>query len=200
MQIATRNDPFRRGPLEILPLVELIERTIQAAHKGEITLSALHPKAMKHSGRAALRWTPSFIPGTLPSAEQSQPYTASALAQFLGHTHRSGVHVRATETIATALDLLELRERGVLSDAMLRSIGSGESALNTLSLRELTKALKTGQKSFQVKKGRTLRTFDVRGKTLFIEEVQDVPRATARHHHHHKATAVVAQKEVNYEF
>ena len=79
-----------------------------------------------------VRWTPSVQPGSKPSAD-SKPYTATLLCLYLGNAKNGKPH----RFVELALLLLELHERGEVTNGTLGAIFEGKTQDSARSLRKL---------------------------------------------------------------
>jgi hypothetical protein len=113
---------FRIRQNDILPAMRAVSKTVKDLAEGKIDPVLLAPKRPKQNH--AMRYAPSFVPSL--TVESGHPYTASALAAFLGSTVTAGRKNqrwrKASPVVEVALNLLELRERGEMSAEVLQRI------------------------------------------------------------------------------
>ena len=100
-----------RGDLPVV--LEAVSAAVRALAEGKIEIPAPDPK----TNASLIRYAPSYVPGKISStSEVEHPYTAAALASFLG-----GIYLKPSKegrvdpqnSVMTALGILELEERKI---------------------------------------------------------------------------------------
>jgi hypothetical protein len=106
---------MHRSGKSIKATIEAVEAIISAIHSGRLPA---HPTAGSIPLQS-VRWTPSYVMGLPAQNVESKPYTAGHLSTLLLGNARNK---RAHNVVGLALALLELKERGEITDGDLEDI------------------------------------------------------------------------------
>src|SRR5271169_2021594 len=102
---------MHRSGRSIKATIEVVEALVSAIHAGRLPA---HPTAGSIPLQS-VRWTPSYAQGFPAQSTESRPYTARHLNTLLGNARNERPH----SVVRLALALLELKERGEITDGDL---------------------------------------------------------------------------------
>jgi hypothetical protein len=126
--------------------METVKAVVQAFAEGKIKLKAV---SSGKGTQVGFRCAPSFLKvgsNGISSGDRRNVYNAQTVAEFIGWVNRDG---RAADKVHTALNALELAEKGALDESDLSGIGSEQAselvsaAGSTLKWREKSRMPQT---------------------------------------------------------
>ena len=103
---------MHRSGISIEATIEAVEALVSAIHAGRL------PPTVDSIPLQSVRWTPSYVMGLPALCAETKPYTAPHLSTLLGNARNE----RAHDIVRLALALLELKERGEITDDDMEDI------------------------------------------------------------------------------
>jgi hypothetical protein len=113
---------MHRSGRSIKATIEAVGAIVSAIHSGRLPASPTADSIPLQS----VRWTPSYVMGVPAQNVEGKPYTARHLSTLLGNARNE----RAHDVVRLALALLELKERGEITDEDLEDLYADDAPVS----------------------------------------------------------------------